>query len=304
MEGVKFVDVLRSFEERVEGESYERSKNSYDERRIIENDVRRTTFIGVEKDGVKVKALRKILFESLDRMPNRYTQGMSEIGSVFVLHYFEEIVDQEMKNDVPEEESGMEQRNSMAINSSDQFIDVPEDERIKFEEFESRYRGQMEKLTTVITNVFRRKFEPLIADDFRLYKDNMKVFVAMMKNRGVRISELESHRFMGCIFTFFLRNMSDREDVHKLFEIILSCPNTCPFLLLVIFYSKISNNGMIGKVDDGIFPSIVELEEEFINTERMMNDEKSGFSVKNALLFGGAVSLLAAVFVYRMSKKE
>lgn len=319
MEGVKFIDVLRSFEKRVEGENYEWDKKDHDERRVIENDVRRTTFVGVGREECrKTKVLRRILFESLDRIPNKYTQGMSEIGSVFVLYYFEDSVDMELKNGFErgaredsnvetahsKEEEGSPQEDEMCPASSDQFIKMPEEERAVFEGFLSKHADKLETLTVVLTNVFRRKFEPLVAGDFAVYKKNIRVFVEMMRKRGIKIPELESHRFMGCIFTFFLRNLSTREDVHKVFEIILSCPDTCPFLLLTVFYNSVSNNEKIRNVDDGLFPKVIKLEEEFIETERRMEGGEGGFSVRNALLLGGAVSVVAAIFVYRMSKKE
>lgn len=311
MEGVKFVDVLRSFEEKTEGEEYGRPKKDYDERKIIENDVKRTRFIGVSnKRRGKVKLLRKILFESLDRIPNKYIQGMSEIGSVFVLYYFEDIADEEagMERDGEEhqeEGSGEEpaEPSSAMLSSLEQFMIVSEKEKAWFEDFKSRHGPMLEKLVVVLTNVFRRKFEPLVADDFRLYKENIKVFTGMMKRRGVRIPELESHRFMGCIFTFFLRNVRARKDAYRVFEIVLSCPLTCPFLLLAEFHSKISKDEAIEDVGDDLFPKIIKLEEEFIETEKKIN-ECSGFSVKNALLFGGVVSVIAAMLVYRASKKE
>lgn len=322
MEGVRFSDVLKSFEAKTEGENYEGSEKSYDERKIIENDVKRTTFVGIDKNNSKkIKLLKKILFESLNRIPNRYTQGMSEIGSVFVLHYFEDIAARETSDvdkgredvehiDVSEENcSGYESaeessaENDAIASSSDRFIMVSEAERTEFERFISRHQSEFERLVIVLTNVFRRKFEPLVADEFKVYKENIKVFVEMMRKKGVRIPELESHRFMGCIFTFFLRNLSNKKDICRIFEIILSCPNTCPFLLLAIFYREVSNHEMIEEIGDDLFPEVIKYEEEFVETKRRMG-EGSGFSVRNALLIGGVASMVTAVVLYRMSKKE
>lgn len=297
MEGIKFVDVLRSFESKVEGEEYGETEKDYDERKVIENDVRRTTFVGVDKGNArKVRMLRKILFDSLDRIPNKYTQGMSEIASVFVLYYLEDVVDK-----MPGENNN-ESLNDIGL--QEQFIDADQTGEAGLAELESKHRDRLDTLRTVLVNVFARKFEPLVANDFQMYKANIRVFVEMMRKRGIRISELESHRFMGCIFTFFLRSLATKEDVYKVFEIILSCPNTCLFLLLAAFYSKISRNEGIRDVGEDLFPKVIKLEKEFVETEKRMEGDGTGFSMKTALLLGGAASVVAAFFIYRITKKE
>lgn len=304
MEGIRFSDVLQSFEKKTEEDEYKSLRRDDDERKVIENDIRRTALLGVDKTKHKVvKVLKRTLFDVLDKIPVKYTQGMSEIASVFVLYYFLDVVEDEVTKGMLGD-GASESPQTEVGGSSEQFISAPEAEGIEFKSFVSRHKDRAAKLGVVLTNVFRRKLEPLVADDFRLYKQNMKVFVEMMRRRGVRIPELESHRFMGSILTFFLRSLPKIEDVHKVFEIILSCPNTCPFLLLVEFYSRVSSNRPIESIGDDLFPKVVKLEEEFIETEKKIEAEGSGFSMKSIMLAGGVASLVAAVLIYRMTKKE
>ncbi|CAD25807.1 hypothetical protein [Encephalitozoon cuniculi GB-M1] len=306
MEGIKFADVLRSFEKKAEDDEYVSVERDYNERKVIENDVRRTELLGVDKRNRKViKVLKRLLFVELDKIPIKYTQGMSEIASVFVLYYFQNIVEEEVAKGVlasgSDEESAEE---SAADGFSEQFIEAPEDENVELKRFVSRHKDTTAILGIVLTNVFRRKLEPLVVDDFKLYKENMRIFVEMMKKKGIRIPELESYKFMGSILTFFLRNLSRMEDVHKVFEIILSCPNTCPFLLLVLFYDKISNGKTIDSiVNNDLFPKVVKLEEEFVETKKRV-ESRSGFSRMRVMLVGGIASIVAAVVVYKITKKE
>lgn len=301
MEGVRFADVLQSFEKKTEDDEYVSVERDYNERRVIENDVRRTELLGVDKkDHKTVKFLKKLLFVELDKIPIRYTQGMSEVASVFVLYYFQEIVEEEIAKGILEGED----LESPGESSPENFIDVPEDESVKLKRFLSRHKDITAKLGVVLTNVFKRKLEPLVADDFKIYKENMKIFVEMMKKRGIKIPELESYKFMGSILTFFLRNLSKTEDVHKVFEIILSCPNTCPFLLLVLFYGRIANNKPIENVNNNLFTKVIKLEEEFVETKKRIERKKPGFSKRKIIAVGGVISIITAVVLYKITRKE
>ncbi|AFN83892.1 hypothetical protein EROM_100760 [Encephalitozoon romaleae SJ-2008] len=301
MEGVRFADVLQSFEKKTEDDEYVSVERDYNERRVIENDVRRTELLGVDKKDYKmVKFLKKLLFVELDKIPIRYTQGMSEVASVFVLYYFQEIVGEEIAKGI----LGGGDPESPGEGSPENFIDVPEDENVELKRFLSRHKDTTAKLGVVLTNVFKRKLEPLVTDDFKIYKENMKIFVEMMKKRGIKIPELESYKFMGSILTFFLRNLSKIEDVHKVFEIILSCPNTCPFLLLVQFYGRIANNKPIENINNNLFTKVIRLEEEFVETKKRIERKRPEFSKRKIIAVGGVISIVTAIVVYKIARKE
>ncbi|KAM0672866.1 hypothetical protein OCOL_000133 [Ordospora colligata] len=304
MQGVKFVDVLKSFEGKTEGEDYKKQKKGYDERKLIENDVKRTQLLGVRRVSKESSVLKMILFDCLCTISVEYVQGMSEIASVFVLHYFKDIVRKEIGVDTEETNEHVDKEEDDSVDISERFIDAGEDEKTKIKEIIKKNSEVNDVLRTVLINVFRRKFEPIVADGFKEYRRNMKVFVEMIRRRtGTRISEMECFRFMESILTFFLRNLSSVEDVHKMFEIILACPNNCPFILLVLFYEQISTKKAIQKVDDDLFVKVIEVEEEFIRTQKR-TEEGSKVSRRNMLVAGGVVSVVVAIAIYGAMKRE
>jgi hypothetical protein len=318
MEGVKFKDVLKSYEERT-GE-YKIKEKPYDEKKTIENDVNRTVFVGVDaQNAEKVALLKRLLYRAMEEMPVIYMQGMSEVASIFLLYYFDKVADRRLRK--RQEDEGLQSdtgsefleesetsnntlKQGSTRNPSMSFIEAKGEDKREAEELVSENRGLYDTLVVVLTNVFRRKFEPLVADDFKLYKENMAVFVEMMKKRRVTISPLGSHVFMGSIFTFFTRDVRDIKNIHKIFEIVLSCPDTALFLLLTVFYTKVSKNERILEVSNDLFPEVIELEKEFLKTKGEMQQKKEGFGMKSALVLGGVASVAAAVFIYRMSRKE
>ncbi|KAH9411411.1 hypothetical protein HK407_05g09290 [Ordospora pajunii] len=306
MQGVKFIDVLKSFEEKADGEDYRKKKKGYEERKLIENDVKRTQLLGVRRVSEESSVLKMILFDCLCTIPVEYVQGMSEIASVFVLHYFRDIVRKEIGVGVDMKETNeyADMGEDDEVDVSERFIDAGEDEKARLKEMMRKHAEVKDVLRTVLTNVFRRKFEPIVADGFKEYRKNMKVFVEMIRRRtGTRISEMECFRFMESILTFFLRNLSNIEDVHKMFEIILACPNNCPFVLLVLFYEQISRKKAIQKVDDDLFVRVIETEEEFIRTQKRI-EEGSRVSRRNMLVAGGIVSVVVAIVIYGAMKRE
>ncbi|AFM99182.1 hypothetical protein EHEL_100890 [Encephalitozoon hellem ATCC 50504] len=301
MEGAGFADILQSFEKKAEGEEYVSVERDYNERRVIENDVRRTELLGMDKKNHKAaKFLKKLLFVELDKIPIRYTQGMSEVASVFVLYYLQEIVEEEIAKEI----IGGESLESSEEDASENFIEVSEEENAELKRFVSRHKDVIAKVGVVLTNVFRKKLEPLVADDFKMYKENMGIFVEIMKKRGIKIPELESYKFMGSILTFFLRNLSKTEDVHRVFGIILSCPNTCPFILLVLFYGKIANNKLVENIDDDLFTKVVKLEEEFVEAKKRIGRKGPGFSKRKIVAIGSVISIVTAIVVYKITRRE
>jgi hypothetical protein len=327
MEGVKFRDVLKSYEKKAEEVEYEAGEKPYDERRTIENDVNRTMFIGVNaREKEKIRLLRRLLYKVMEEIPVVYMQGMSEIASVFLLHYFDKKADQYLRKtrepveeavlqsgagseffDESESANGVFNQGSSANNASNttvNFVEATKEEKADAESLVSKNKDTYETLRTVLTNVFKRKFEPLVVNDFKIYKENIAVFVEMMRRRRVTISPLGSHVFMGSIFTFFTRDVRDMKNIHKVFEIVLSCPDTSLFLLLTVFHKKISKNERILEISDNLFPEVIELEKEFLEVKRGMQERKEGPGMKSALLLGGIAGVVAAVFIYKMSKKE
>jgi len=89
MDNIKFSEVLKSYEEQNDEIDYKSKNKSEEELSLIDNDVKRTPFIGLDpKEKVKKQFLVKILKDLLISIPNFYYQGMSEICSIFVFFYF------------------------------------------------------------------------------------------------------------------------------------------------------------------------------------------------------------------------
>lgn len=295
MENLKFKDVIKSYEEKDTQVNYEVAQKPSEETAVINNDVKRTTFLSVnQKDKEKVTCLRSLLYDIVESIPVNYVQGMSEVSSVFIVYYFSGEYDR-FSTKAPEKKSMRDEEKSTEVESSS------EDD---YQTFKETVSDKIEKCRIVLTNVFNRKFVPLVDDNFRLYKANVEVFIQMMKKRNVNIEETNAYMFMGSVFTFFFRDVTTIEDAYKMFEIVLSCPLSTLFLLSVIYYDNISKKELIDYVDDNLYQSVILLEKEFVETQEKLKQKKNSFFSRNAILIGGAVGFAVAVALYRMNKKD
>ncbi|EOB13288.1 hypothetical protein NBO_84g0006 [Nosema bombycis CQ1] len=197
MENLKFNDVLKSYEEKDSETKYEIVEKPANELAVINNDVKRTTFLSVnKKDKAKVKMLKHLTYHILSSIPVNYVQGMSEVSSVFIVYYFSSDYDQFSVK--PLDVSSKEDE-SMELKS------LKSENKREFESFKEGVQDKIEKCRIVLINVFNRKFLPLVDDNFKLYKSNVEVFVEMMKKRNVNIEETSAYMFMGSVFTFFFK---------------------------------------------------------------------------------------------------
>ncbi|KAF9763765.1 hypothetical protein NGRA_1063 [Nosema granulosis] len=297
MENLKFTDVIKSYEEKDSEVNYKVVEKPSEERAVIKNDVKRTTFLSVnEKDKDKVKYLRSLLCDIVESIPVNYVQGMSEVSSVFVVYYFSEEYDR-FSIRILEGSSKDDDESTEAKSFS-------VEKKQEYEAFKESVDEKIQNCRVVLTNVFNRKFVPLVEDNFKLYKANVEVFIQMMKKRNVNIEETNAYMFMGSVFTFFFRDVTTIEDAYKMFEIVLSCPLSTLFLLSVIYYDKISKKEQIEYVDDNLYQSVILLEKEFVETRENLKAKKNSFFSKNAILIGGAIGFVVAVALYRMNKRD
>jgi hypothetical protein len=295
MENTKFKDVLKSYESKVEDVEYNSISKKDEEKRIISNDVKRTTFLSLNKnEKVKTKYLKLVLYDLLSEIPNPYVQGMSEIASVLVYYYLSEDFDKFCVK--IQDENGDTDDSSMELNLEDE-------KNESYKEFNKFIKKKKEKVRVVLTNVFTRKFDPLVCNDFRLYKEYSGVFIEMMRKRGFNIKNTEVHKYMGSIFTFFCRDVTSMEDAYRIFEIILSTPPTSFFLLIIIYYDIISKKKLIDSVDCNLYKSVILLEDEFVKTSEKLKNGKGCFFSRNAVLVGGIVGFVVAVALYKINKK-
>lgn len=268
MKSFNFQQVIETYEEKKpEVNDYEINNKSKDEINIIKNDVQRSFMIQGNLTDLQRNTLRKILYEILITTPVEYLQGMNDIASVIVYFYFSDELDELDEND------------------SQVDFDLISQARV------------------TLTNILKEKYEPVIANNFELYKKYNRVFIEMMKKRNRDIKDEESMKYMNNTITWFIRDMRDMENIYTLVGYMLSCPTSFPFLLLVRFFDQIEKKEEIKDLDENLYEQLIELETEFLETEQNMSKGKSKIGAKE-LIFAGAMGALALAVLYKVLKKD
>lgn len=269
MKSFDFASIIRTYEKKRANVIYEKRQSTKDED-IIKVDIDRT-FLSIPKtNNQKTIILRRILHDVLIIMPIPYVQGMNDICSIFVYYYFNE------------EFETLNETKEIIINA-----DLLEQTRI------------------TITNMLIDKYEPLIANDFKLYLHYNNVFVCMMKKRGIVLDPTYCLKYMNVTLTWFTRLVSNYDGMKTLVGIILACPVSMVFVLLVKFYGKASKNIMINEIEEDLCEQVIAIEKEFLATEAVLKEKKGVIGTK-MIIFGGAlvVAVAAAIMFKRFGKKE
>lgn len=306
MDNIKLQDVLRSYEDKVEDITYINNKKTVKETSLIKNDIKRSIFLSIDKkDGFKNCVFKKIVHDCLIPINVSYVQGMNEIAFVIVYYYFSNDFDLFFKKD--KNKSNILRFEDVAIDSNnyDQLnFDYDNIMNEQTKPFFDSISEKQEKVKTVLTNIILRKLEPLIKDNFKLYFKYTEVFILMMKKRGIIIDHQEVHKYLESVITFFYRNVSNMEDAFKIFEVILSCPPSSFFLILIVYYDSIGRKKLIKSVDSNLFNCIICHETEFIGTLEKVNNKKPNFFRKNAFVIGGMLGFAAAVALFKFNKGD
>ncbi|KAM0687813.1 hypothetical protein COBT_000937 [Conglomerata obtusa] len=232
-------NIISAFEIQKKDCFYNARNNSVNDLTIIKQDVDRS-FHFITGKSVRYKfTYKKILYEVLISIPIDYIQNMSNISLIIIYFYFRDKIDEETeKNDI------------MTI-----FLDLLEVTKIS------------------ITNILKEKVEPLLDDDFSLYLKYNNVFIRMMENRGIKISYEKSLTYMNNTLTWFCMSFKEVGDIFRIAGIILTCPTTVYFLILIKFFDIIDKKIAVEFLEPNLYEQLVTLEKEFLETENSMRNE-------------------------------
>merc|ERR1712243_84841 len=130
----------------------------------------------------------------------------------------------------------------------------------------------IKKIVKVSTVILKKKFVPLVENDFKQYKKDNLIFLEMMRKKNIQISNEESLCYMNYTLTFFSRLKMDVENIYFIFAVILTRPNYIVFLLLVYFYHNLDSD-IYDVTRTDVLNQLEELEEQF----NQINNKKNKY---------------------------
>jgi len=279
------------------GKSYVRTKqNNDDASTILSDSTRCLHFLKGETGEEKwcKNMYRYITKKILEETTADYYQGMFEISTYFVLFYFKDSVPEKYKkmvekfnrDDFSSEEDAVKEQDNMSS-----FID------------EELYK----KCSIVITNVLEKNCIPLVEDGFALYKKYNDVFIKMMRARGMQLDQ-DSFKvcmtYMNFTNTWFSRIIENLDDVYKVFAIIISCPPSMSFLMLVHYFNVVNAEQKITRIDKNLYDNLIALEHEFLRIESQVDTGRGLVSTKSVIVGTAVLGLVLGVVIYHFSKKK
>ncbi|ELQ74780.1 putative Rab-GAP/TBC domain protein [Trachipleistophora hominis] len=222
----------------------------------------------------KKPLFRNELKKTLLRLPVSYVQSMCDIVAVLMYFYLSEMTEDNSLVSLAEREN-----TASAINMNE------DDSLYDDETYERMFR--------TIYNILKAKYVPLIDDQFKTYLENNDIFIKMMKKRGVEIPSSKSLIYTNSTLTWFSRSADSMNDIYKIFALIISCPTSVVFLLLVHYFDAIENKKKIKMNDNDIMPKIIKLEKEFLRLQDEQVASRPKVSNK-AIIFGAATGAVIA----------
>ncbi|ELA47376.1 hypothetical protein VCUG_01145 [Vavraia culicis subsp. floridensis] len=247
--------------------------------KTIDVDINRNFPFYVHMTDDEKQLFRNELKKTLLRLPVSYVQSMCDIVAVLMYFYYAEMRNGSSLVSLAEREN------------TASAIDTSESGGLYDEE-------TYERMFKIIYNILKEKYVPLIDDQFKMYLENNDIFIKMMKQRGVEIPSSKSLIYTNSTLTWFSRSMDSMNDIYKMFALIISCPTSIVFLLLVHYFDFIENKKMIKMDDNDIMPKIIKLEKEFLKLQEEQDTSKPKMS-KKAIIYGvvtGAVVAGAVLF--------
>ncbi|KAF7683086.1 hypothetical protein TCON_1704 [Astathelohania contejeani] len=317
-------------------DSYKCKGKSEKEIHVIISDVDRSFQFLSDEFEFKKNIFKYILTKILIKMKKDYVQGMSEIGSVIVFYYFNDLIDQKnkKKEKIEEENTESKENEDMSTQTSEEkSLNSSEDKSTQEDKktntqtdedkFSKRSKNKLhkkksknidyseyvdkkifDKALITLYNIITEKYEPMIVNDFKMYLEYNSVFIRMMSKRNKLIKPDESLRFMNTTLTWFIRSLTSINDIYTIFGYILSCPTSFTFLLLVKYYDLIVLNEDINSLDDDLYEQLIKLEKEFLKTEFEMKQPKYKISKKMGALVFGSVVIIGLGVLYKIKKGD
>lgn len=294
MKTFSFDYAVKPFEIPREDRVYKRmDRNSY-EYTIVNDAERAFIFLKPTTDQEKwCKNLYKYITKKIMLETTvEYYQGMCEVASYFVLFYFKDstpekynkIIEELDRDDFSSAESDNAEHD---IDNMLQFID------------EAIY----EKCSVVVTNVLQEKYIPLVENDFSMYNRYNHVFMKMMEKRRVYLAPEVCGSYMNTTLSWFSRSVEDLDDVYKIFAILISCPTSMSFLMLVYYFKIVESGSKIKNVDSNLYKHLVALEHEFLRIENQI-DNPPLIPRKKLVIGAATLGVVLAVVIYQLSKKD
>eukprot|EP00866_Antonospora_locustae_P001874 jgi/Antlo1/1874/1552 len=294
MKTFSFDYAVRPFEIPREGRVYKRQgRNSY-EYTVVNDAERAFIFLKPTTDQEKwCKNLYKYITKKIMLETTvEYYQGMCEVSSYFVLFYFKESASEKYKKIVEELN-----RDDFSSAGSEN-IEHDTDNMLQFIDEEI-----YEKCSVVVTNVLQEKYIPLVENDFVIYNRYNHVFMKMMEKRGVRLAPEVCGSYMNTTLSWFSRSIENIDDIYKIFAILISCPTSMSFLMLVYYFKIIESGSKIKNVDGNLYKHLVALEHEFLRIENQV-DNPPLIPRKRLVIGAAALGVVLAVVIYQLSKKD
>lgn len=261
----------------------EEAKNENDLKTISVDINRNFPFYENMTDDQK-RLFKKDLKGVLLKLPLNYIQSMCDIVAILMYFYYSK-----SKKDASLVSLTERENTASAIN-----LGASKNSLYDEETYDVMYR--------VIYNILKQKYVPLIDDQFKKYLENNEVFIKMMKKRNIVIPSSKSLIYTNSTLTWFSRSIENIDDIYKIFSLIISCPTSVVFLLLVHYYDYIENKKKIQLGTEDIMPKLINLEKEFLKIQEESED-KPKVSKKVVALSVAAGAIATGAIFFGIFKK-
>ncbi|KAI5152287.1 hypothetical protein ENBRE01_2712 [Enteropsectra breve] len=219
------------------GESTVRQNKS-----TLENDINRTpfSFASIEAQSMEQKIHRNLIFKIFEHFSVEYLQGMTEIASVLTVAYFQ--------GEIKTLGSRMEDEEDEDSNPGFHFRN-PNNTKL-FEEFCTKNGKRIATMKKSLHFLLANKLKELYENNFAKYYENNKIFLKIMKSKGIHIEKDQSMKYMNYVLTFFTRLSGSEEVAFSFFSVIANSDVSVLFTLLIMFFDKIKDSEMCCSNDD------------------------------------------------------
>lgn len=300
MERQELLRTLLKYEQPRDALDVSKDANDQDTTRVLKNDIKRIDFdfSSLSREPAVARLLKNIVFVTLRRFPVKYLQGMAEIASVITNAVFEDIVlDVRIREKtIPPSES----RDTMDDEHS--FLYTTPEGQEDFNRFISDNQQLVDKLKVALANIFNEKVLVFAHDNFKYYMECNKVFVAMMRAKGVNIDSDVSMKYMNHTLNFFKRVSGNEAVAYSIYRVVLITDPSVLFSLLAIFYENVQSSCASGAdfphkiktIPENFLEKVTAQHEVFLRTREAMRNPP----IKKGFLYFGAAALALGAGVY------
>lgn len=165
--------------------------------------------------------------------------------------------------------------------------------------------GEIKDMSILLEKILYKKVLPLVENDFKKYKEINSIFIKMLENRNIIISNEKSMTYLSNILTFFTRDCENLVDTYFILSVILSCPFNIPFLILIKYFNEIENKKLLKvSLDSNFLKDLILLEDEYLHILTNDNSSKIENSATRFLFGGSIVIIVVAIGFYFFNKNK